>query len=549
MEFSRAMRKASGKLSRREQRYGLAAHTTKPNTKSYRRSVRHLANLKADSEQLQGEIREYRENKLFPIAEAWRVHRHLYNSRSPDLLIIDLETSWGTPPGQTYRKIFQVCIRDAARNEIIYSKISQGMTVRALYNLRDGDPWRTQVVKWYGPPSDELTEGISMHQFAQILEQKAVNESKYMIEQSSNFCDHDNLYYNLQEIDKQHLIPKRQHVFRLLRGFQMAFWNFKMSFKLSHMHRLLFPEDRALIDKAHDAGADEIMTYKQAGAFFRGTENRLKPAGIQVYFKRKQDLSWQDFDLTKDSNGDLLLPPEFETIKNIDDDSREDFDDLPFEHYPDEFDDSPWDEDFEEWEDLADCDLDDADNYESDADSSAFEGSSTGKALAEPPPTERPMNIVVTKPHSKRSSATGQAAKVRAIKRPMPREEQKLSPKLKSSRRVANMGTQSKSALRNPAKKPSDKVIDSDRIKNFQSVSSLPIRKDRTKKKPENEPMVDADEDRFADGSKSGTTSQSARLDSSSSPLTLKTTVGTKPESVGFYQWLGGISHWLKEIL
>lgn len=61
--------------------------------------------------------------------------------------------------------------------------------------------------------------------------------------------------------------------------------------------------------------------------------------------------------------------------------------------------------------------------------------------------------------------------------------------------------------------------------------------------------MVDADEDRFADGSKSGTTSQSARLDSSSSPLTLKTTVGTKPESVGFYQWLGGISHWLKEIL
>ena len=58
------------------------------------------------------------------------------------------------------------------------------------------------------------------------------------------------------------------------------------------MHRLLFLEDRALIDKAHDAGADETMTYKQAGAFFRGTENRLKPADIQVYFKRKEDLSW-----------------------------------------------------------------------------------------------------------------------------------------------------------------------------------------------------------------------------------------------------------------
>ena len=197
-----------------------------------------------------------------------------------------------------------------------------------------------------------------------------------------NFCDHDNLYYNLQEIDKQHLIPKRQHVLRLLRGFQMAFWNFKMSFKLSHMHRLLFPEDRALTDKAHDAGADETMTYKQAGAFFRGTENRLKPAGIQVYFKRKQDFSWQDFDLTRDSNGDLLLPPNFETIKNIDDDYHEKLDDLPFEHDPDEFDDSPWDEDFEEREDLADCDLDSAGNYEPDGDSSVFEGSSTGKGIS-----------------------------------------------------------------------------------------------------------------------------------------------------------------------
>ena len=314
------------------------------------------------------------------------------------------------------------------------------------------------------------------------------------------------------------------------------------------MHRILFPEDRALIDKAHDAGADETMTYKQAGAFFRGTENRLKPSGIQVNFKRKQNDSWQDFDLTRDSNGDLLLPPDFETIKNIDDDSREEFDDLPFEHDPDEFDDSPWDEDFEEWEDLADCDSDDAGNYESDADSSAFEGSSTGKALAEPPPTERPKDIIVTKPHSKRSSATGQAAKVRAIKKPMPREEQKLSPKQKSSRRVANMGTQRESALRTPAKKPSGKVIESDRIKKFQSVSSLPIRKDRTKKKAENEPMIDADEYHFAHGSKSGTTSQSATLDSSQSPLTRKTRVGTKAESVGFYQWLGGIGHWLKEI-
>ena len=111
------------------------------------------------------------------------------------------------------------------------------------------------------------------------------------------------------------------------------------------------------------------------------------------------------------------------------------------------------------------------------------------------------------------------------------------------------MGTQSKSALRTPAKKPLGKVIDSDRIKKSNSVSSLPIRKDRTKKKAENELTIDVDEDHLADGSKLDTTSQSARLDSSQSPLTRKTRVGTESEKVGFYRWLGGIGHWLKDIL
>ena len=176
--------------------------------------------------------------------------------------------------------IFQVCVKDAARNEIVYSKVNQGMIAKTHYNMKDSDCWRDQVVKWYGPPTDEMTEGISMHRLAQVLEEKEIDESKYMIEQRIHSCDHDNLYYNLKENDKQYIIPKRQHVLRLLRAFQITFWNFKISFGLSYMHQLFFPEDRALIDNAHDAGADETMTYKQAGVFFRGTENRLKPAGI-----------------------------------------------------------------------------------------------------------------------------------------------------------------------------------------------------------------------------------------------------------------------------
>jgi hypothetical protein len=138
----------------------------------------------------------------------------------------------------------------------------------------------------------------------------------HMIEQSIHFCDYDNLYYNLKKIDKQYLIPKRQQVLRLLRAFHITFWNFRMFFKLSYMHQLFFLEDRALIDNAHDAGADETITYKQAGVFFRGTENRLKPASIQVYFN-KIDHIWNDYYLTKDSNGDLLLHPDFEVIRDI----------------------------------------------------------------------------------------------------------------------------------------------------------------------------------------------------------------------------------------
>ena len=169
---------------------------------------------------------------------------------------------------------------------------------------------------WYGPSLDDMTEGISMHRLAQVLEEKEVDKSKYMIEQSIHSWDHDNLYYNLKEIDKQYLIPKRQHVLRLLRAFRITFWNFKISFGLSHMHQLFFPEDRALIDNAHDAGTDETMTYKQAGVSFRGTENRLKPAGIQVHFN-KIDHIWNDCNLTKDSKGDLSLPPDFEVVKDI----------------------------------------------------------------------------------------------------------------------------------------------------------------------------------------------------------------------------------------
>jgi len=85
----------------------------------------------------------------------------------------------------------------------------------------------------------------------------------YSAEQSTGFFDHDNMYYNLGEINKQHLISKRQHVSRLILAMKIVFWGFKLDHGLSSMHRLLRPEDRYLINDAHQASPNEEMLFLQ----------------------------------------------------------------------------------------------------------------------------------------------------------------------------------------------------------------------------------------------------------------------------------------------
>jgi hypothetical protein len=119
--------------------------------------------------------------------------------------------------------IFQGCISNAAEQEIVYAKLSQGMSIMALYNLKADPSWQAQLKKWYGSPSDEESEGISLLEFACILGESGINEHMYIIEQSVGFCDHDNLYKNLLQIGKQYLIPKGQNVLRSIRAFRIAF--------------------------------------------------------------------------------------------------------------------------------------------------------------------------------------------------------------------------------------------------------------------------------------------------------------------------------------
>jgi hypothetical protein len=139
----------------------------------------------------------------------------------------------------------------------------------------------------------------------------------YTIEQSINFYDRDTLFQNFQVIGKEHLILKRQHVFRFIKAWQMAFWNFKISYCISYMHQVLHPEQKSLIHNTYNSRRDVEMTDIQARYYFKGTENRLKPSSIEHYFIRLDNSAeWVDYYCTKDHTGDLPLPPEFEVKRS-----------------------------------------------------------------------------------------------------------------------------------------------------------------------------------------------------------------------------------------
>ncbi len=272
------------------------------------------AQLIAALETLSGRVREHQETSKFQILPAWQVHRQLYEEKSPKLLFYDLETSWSTKPGTKYRWVFSIYMRDATRKTIIHTRISQGMRVNQLYDASDKPGWERDVRRWFGERSDELTPGMEWHQIADIMEKAGVSWECHPMEQSSGFFDHDNLYCNLREIGRHLLVPQRKNVLRLIPAMRLAFKGFSLNHSLSMMHFLLFPEDRYLIEHAHTEDADEEMLYKQAGLYFKGTRQKRKPSGIELYCTR----GGKTQDNCVEEEGDDLLAPD-ELIKDMGD--------------------------------------------------------------------------------------------------------------------------------------------------------------------------------------------------------------------------------------
>ena len=73
---------------------------------------------------------------------------------------------------------------------------------------------------------------MEWHRIAETMKRVGINQECYSMEQSHAFCDHDNLYLNLREIEVHHRIPKRKHVLRSIPAMKLAFPQFKLNHSL-----------------------------------------------------------------------------------------------------------------------------------------------------------------------------------------------------------------------------------------------------------------------------------------------------------------------------
>ncbi len=119
---------------------------------------------------------------------------------------------------------------------------------------------------------------MTLSEIADLMQRAGIDKDCYSMEQSTQFFDHDNLYFIFREIGKQYLVPKRKNVLRMIPAMRIAFEQFSLDHSLSTMHCLLCPEDQHLVERTHNEDADEEMLYIQAGIYFKGTLNKARPS-------------------------------------------------------------------------------------------------------------------------------------------------------------------------------------------------------------------------------------------------------------------------------
>jgi len=191
---------------------------------------------KAEIQELCNKIQEYREEKRLPIARRWLSYRDQWEKKSHDLVFLDTEYS-NYSPGTTL--LVEICLYNAAGQEIIDTIINHKCTIQALYDRSDCIRHRCLIRKVYGPPREEITPGMTIGQVADILHEYGFGNRTHIVEWSSSFCDYNHLYQALKSIQRDGLMPSKAENFRAMFAWRAALTDFPVSFRLSDLHRIV----------------------------------------------------------------------------------------------------------------------------------------------------------------------------------------------------------------------------------------------------------------------------------------------------------------------
>ena len=269
----------------------------------------HQSMTKKELEEFTVRVRHYMENDRFPIKPEYRQIRKLWQEKSSNLIVQDLEFVQRTKVAPFARKaIIEICWawyeEESGTSETFQTIIDHGMSVRRMYDIYGSrNVNRGSLKKVYGEPSDNQTEGMTIEQVADRLEETVSDQEIWLAEWSNAFCDYNLVYDSLDAIGRASIMPPKSRAFSSLNAWRFSMIGIPVVFQLSTLHRIVIAYDSDLPDKRHRAKADALMTINLQDAFFKATLNALAPTGILRYFK-----AFKTYDVERDDDsGDLLL--------------------------------------------------------------------------------------------------------------------------------------------------------------------------------------------------------------------------------------------------
>jgi hypothetical protein len=212
-------------------------------------------------------VQEFREATQLPILPQLTKFRDAWLKRSSDLFFMDLEFCDGGK-----HSFYEICVSDASGMTILNSTIDHGCSIQELHdNVTDLFHHRV-LRKVYGSPSNKRAgNALTMAQVADRLSEYLTPNS-LLVEWSASFCNYRHLSAGLKSIGKDSIMPPIQNIFRPNFAWRLALANFKVSFCLSDLYRMLYNNDDVSLAKfAHRAEPDVQMMYKLVATYFKGT--------------------------------------------------------------------------------------------------------------------------------------------------------------------------------------------------------------------------------------------------------------------------------------